>query len=88
MMNNKMKCFGLLACLMLVAAPVMAAEVDMSEKLSSFVREMGFVTFFSGDGWKNLVMMAIGCFLLFLAIVRRKHVKAGIEKVSAAASVD
>ncbi len=66
-----MKCFGLLACLMLVAAPVMAAEVDMSEKLSSFVREMGFVTFFSGDGWKNLVMMAIGCFLLFLAIVRK-----------------
>ena len=66
-----MKCFGLLACLMLVAAPVMAAEVDMSENLSSFVREMGFVTFFSGDGWKNLVMMAIGCFLLFLAIVRK-----------------
>ena len=70
-MKHNMKFFSLLAVLMLVAAPAVAAEVDMTEKLSSFVNEMGFVTFFCGDGWKNLVMMAIGCFLLFLAIVKK-----------------
>lgn len=70
-MKNRIKFFSFLAVLMLVATPVMAAEIDMTEKLSNFVREMGFVTFFCGDGWKNLVMMAIGCFLLFLAIVKK-----------------
>ncbi|MBQ0068200.1 MAG: sodium ion-translocating decarboxylase subunit beta [Bacteroidales bacterium] len=29
---------------------------------------MGFTAFFVGEGWKNLVMIALGCFLLFLAI--------------------
>ncbi|MCM1372037.1 MAG: sodium ion-translocating decarboxylase subunit beta [Bacteroides sp.] len=29
---------------------------------------MGFVNFVTEDGWKNLVMIGIGCFLLYLAI--------------------
>ncbi|MDD6473040.1 MAG: sodium ion-translocating decarboxylase subunit beta [Bacteroidales bacterium] len=32
---------------------------------------MGFVSFFAGEGWKNAVMIGIGCFLLFLAIVKK-----------------
>ncbi|MBQ0022350.1 MAG: sodium ion-translocating decarboxylase subunit beta [Prevotellaceae bacterium] len=32
---------------------------------------MGFVNFFTEDGWKNLVMLALGCFLLYLAIVKK-----------------
>ncbi|MDY5600132.1 MAG: sodium ion-translocating decarboxylase subunit beta [Bacteroidaceae bacterium] len=29
---------------------------------------MGFTSFFIGTGWKNLVMLAVGCVLLYLAI--------------------
>ncbi|MBQ5524027.1 MAG: sodium ion-translocating decarboxylase subunit beta, partial [Paludibacteraceae bacterium] len=32
---------------------------------------MGIVKLFQGDGWKNLVMIAIGCLLLYLAIVKK-----------------
>ncbi|MBQ7685255.1 MAG: sodium ion-translocating decarboxylase subunit beta [Bacteroidaceae bacterium] len=33
-----------------------------------FVEEMGIVSFFVGEGWKNALMIGIGCFLLYLAI--------------------
>ncbi|MBQ7987118.1 MAG: sodium ion-translocating decarboxylase subunit beta [Bacteroidaceae bacterium] len=33
-----------------------------------FVEEMGIVSFFVGEGWKNALMIVIGCFLLYLAI--------------------
>ncbi|MCQ2222614.1 MAG: sodium ion-translocating decarboxylase subunit beta [Bacteroidaceae bacterium] len=32
---------------------------------------MGIVSFFVDEGWKNLVMILIGCFLLYLAIVKK-----------------
>ena len=68
---KNVKFISLLAVLMLFCAPAMAAEVNVSEGLSNFFSEMGIVSFFEGDGWKNLVMILIGCFLLYLAIVKK-----------------
>ena len=39
--------------------------------LMNFIDQMGFVRFFEGENWKNLVMIAIACFLLYLAIVKK-----------------
>ncbi|MBO5172737.1 MAG: sodium ion-translocating decarboxylase subunit beta [Bacteroidaceae bacterium] len=44
---------------------------EVKEGLSKFVGEMGFASFLAEGGWKNLVMLAIGSFLLWLAIVRK-----------------
>ncbi|MBQ3130474.1 MAG: sodium ion-translocating decarboxylase subunit beta [Bacteroidaceae bacterium] len=44
---------------------------EVKEGLSKFVGEMGFTSFMVDGGWKNLVMLAIGCFLLWLAIVKK-----------------
>ena len=68
-MKNYIKYFSLVVLLFLVATPVMAFEVK--EGLSKFVGEMGFTSFLVDGGWKNLVMLAIGCFLLWLAIVKK-----------------
>ena len=68
-MKNYIKYFSLVVLLLLVATPVMAFEVK--EGLSKFVGEMGFTSFLADGGWKNLVMLAIGCFLLWLAIVKK-----------------
>ena len=68
-MKNYIKYFSLVVLLFLVATPVMAFEVK--EGLSKFVGEMGFASFLAEGGWKNLVMLAIGCFLLWLAIVKK-----------------
>ena len=68
-MKNYIKYFSLVVLLFLVATPVMAFEVK--EGLSKFVGEMGFTSFMVDGGWKNLVMLAIGCFLLWLAIVKK-----------------
>lgn len=65
---KKIKFFSLLALLFLVATPVLAAGVDASEGVTKFIEEMGFTSFFMGDGWKNAVMLCIGCLLLYLAI--------------------
>ena len=70
-MKKSFKILGILSLLLLVAAPLMAAEVDMGEKVSGFFEEMGIVQFFVGEGWKKAVMIVIGCFLLFLAIVKK-----------------
>ena len=68
-MKNYIKYFSLVVLLLLVATPVMAFEVK--EGLSKFVGEMGFASFLAEGGWKNLVMLAISCFLLWLAIVKK-----------------
>lgn len=54
--------------LLAFAAPLMAADFNIVDGLTKFVGEMGFVSFFTADGWKNLIMMFLGCFLLYLAI--------------------
>lgn len=68
-MKNYIKFFSLVALLFLATTPAMAFEVK--EGLSKFVGEMGFANFLAEGGWKNLVMLAIGCFLLWLAIVKK-----------------
>lgn len=71
-MNSKLKVCAVLSLLLMVAAPAMAAEgFDIKESIANFFQEMGFVSFVTGDGWKNLVMILIGAFLLFLAIVKK-----------------
>ena len=56
-MKSFVKYFSLIALMLLVATPAMA--FDMEE---------GFINFFVGEGWKNLIMIAVGCYLLYLAI--------------------
>ena len=58
----------LMALLMLVATPMMAGDFNLGTALEKFYSEMGFTSFFIGTGWKNLVMLAVGCVLLYLAI--------------------
>lgn len=65
-MKNITKYLSLAALMLLVAAPAMAFNAE--EGLAKFANEMGFVSFFTEDGFGNLVMIAIGCFLLYLAI--------------------
>ena len=67
-MKSKIQFFSILALLCLSAMPAMAADLDVQEGLVKFVEEMGIVSFFAGEGWKNAVMICIGCFLLYLAI--------------------
>ncbi len=41
------------------------------EILKKFFESIGFISFFRGDGWMNLVMILIGCLFLFLAIKKK-----------------
>ena len=41
---------------------------DLGDVLTRFVTESGFAAFFTGDGWKNLIMIAVACVCLYLAI--------------------
>ena len=41
------------------------------DALRNFVDQMGFVRFFEGENWKYLIMIAIACLLLYLAIVKK-----------------
>ena len=65
---RRIKFFSLLALLLLVATPLLAAGFSAEEGVSKFFEEMGVVSFFVGEGWKNALMILLGCFLLFLAI--------------------
>ncbi len=59
---------SLLVLLLCLALPVFAQDFNAHDGVGKFVREMGFVTFFEGEGWKHAVMLLISCFLLYLAI--------------------
>ena len=67
-MNSKIKFVGILSLMLLIAMPALAAGFDAQEGMSKFFEEMGFISFFMGEGWKNAVMLFIGCVLLYLAI--------------------
>ena len=67
-MNSRIKCFGILTLMLLAAVPALAAGFDAQEGMSKFFEEMGFVSLFMGEGWKNAAMLLIGCVLLYLAI--------------------
>ncbi|MCF0196631.1 MAG: sodium ion-translocating decarboxylase subunit beta [Bacteroidaceae bacterium] len=68
-MKNIVKTLGILALLLLVATPAMAAaDFSLEQGMEKFYAEMGFTNFFMGEGWKNALMICLGCFLLYLAI--------------------
>ena len=50
------------------AAETSNYSLNVGETLMGLVRDTGFGAFFVGDGWKMLVMIIIGCVLLYLAI--------------------
>ena len=41
------------------------------EAILNFINDTGFVLFFRNGGWKNLVMLCIACFLLYLGIGKK-----------------
>ena len=45
--------------------------MNIVETLEKLWNDSGFQSFFVGDGWKNLVMIAISCVLLYLGIVKK-----------------
>lgn len=60
----------------LVAAPGVEEQVEeptleIGTSITDFCKSMGVVKLFEGDGWKNLIMIAVGCLLLYLAIVKK-----------------
>ena len=65
----------MLCMLMLVTLGVSAAEsevvLDLGETMTKFFNDMGIVQIFAGDGWKSLIMIAISCVLLYLAIKKQ-----------------
>ena len=67
-MKKHLRAMCRMALLLLVATPMMAGDFNLGTALEKFYSEMGFTSFFIGTGWKNLVMLAVGCVLLYLAI--------------------
>ncbi len=68
--------FCMLCMLMLVSLGASAAvdpnaTLDFGETMTKFFHDMGIVQMFEGDGWKNFIMIIIGCVLLYLAIVKK-----------------
>ena len=41
------------------------------EAILNFINDTGFVLFFQAGGWKNLVMILVACFLLYLGIGKK-----------------
>ena len=60
--------FVIAALLMMVSVPCLAQGFDPADALAKFTGDMGISFFFTGEGWKNAVMIAVGCYLLWLAI--------------------
>ena len=67
-MKQYLKYFGALAVMLMIPMFVAAQDFSFGESMSKFFGEMGFTAFFVGEGWKNAIMIAIACFLLYLAI--------------------
>ena len=65
------KIFCLLFMLMLVSLGCFAESFNFGEAAEQFANSMGIVQIFQGDGWKYLVMVALACFLLYLAIKKQ-----------------
>ncbi len=68
-MNKKI--YFLTFVILIFSLPIMASDFSLSYGLEKFYNEMGFTAILSGDGWKNIVMICIGCLLLYLAINKK-----------------
>ena len=58
----------LLLMLFMLPLSLQAQDFDFASAMTKFWNDMGFVQFFTEDGWKNAVMICIACLLLYLAI--------------------
>ena len=67
-MKQYLKYLGALAVMLMIPMVVAAQDFSFGEAMNKFFGEMGFTSFFIGEGWKNAVMIGIACFLLYLAI--------------------
>ena len=45
--------------------------MNIIETLQNLMNDSGFVSFFADGGWKNLVMIAVSCLLLYLGIKKQ-----------------
>jgi len=64
--------FCLFSMIMLVSVGCFAAgEFNLEETMTKFISDMGIVQVFTDDGWKYLVMIAVSCVLLYLAIAKQ-----------------
>ena len=45
--------------------------MNILETLQRLLMDSGFVGFFMDGGWKNLIMIAVACLLLYLGIVKK-----------------
>lgn len=74
-MKQAIKIFSILSLLLLVAVPALAQgtseSFDFAQTMEKFVNDMGIVRFFTGEGWKSAIMIALACFLLYLAIKKQ-----------------
>ncbi|MBQ9284995.1 MAG: sodium ion-translocating decarboxylase subunit beta [Bacteroidaceae bacterium] len=52
----------------MIPALVSAQDFSFGTAMTKFWNDMGFTSFFVGEGWKNAVMICIACLLLYLAI--------------------
>ncbi len=46
-------------------------DFNIVDTLSTLVRTSGFAGFFAAGGWKNLIMIAVACVLLYLGIAKK-----------------
>ncbi len=49
----------------------MQVLLDLWQTILGILQESGAAQLFVGDGWKNLIMIAVSCFLIYLAIVKQ-----------------
>ena len=61
---------ALLLGIFIIPFTTSAEEIDMGEKITKFLNDMGFAQLFSGD-WLCMVMIVISCILFYLAIVKK-----------------
>ena len=44
---------------------------DFAQIIGDFINETGIAQFFQAGGWKNLIMIAVACLLLYLAVAKK-----------------
>ena len=44
---------------------------DFGQIIGDFINETGIAQFFQAGGWKNLIMIAVACLLLYLAVAKK-----------------
>ena len=80
-----MKKYIALFLLLLVAAPMMAADFNLEQGLNDFINEMGFVTFFADGSWKVMIAVFLFCLLSYfvdLLIKKNSSTHSNVRRIS------